>query len=157
MLRAPILKTVMCLGVRILYFKVMKFLYFVFWKWSLMIQEACMFGAWKSQLLWSLFNFLPLWHRFSTICSWPRGPCLASSSISLTLFHHCYYSLTGMVIGSVTREGLCSIFIVLPYGFVNADKERIRVQYVPCWILRWSKKEAIFNQAGSTRVHSVGA
>ena len=50
-----------------------------------MRQGACIFGAWESQFLWSPSNFLPLWRRFSTICFWPCDPCLALSSISLTL------------------------------------------------------------------------
>ena len=37
-----------------------------------------------------------------------------------------------LVIGYVSKGGLFSDFTLLPCGFVNADKERIRLQYVPC-------------------------
>ena len=37
-----------------------------------------------------------------------------------------------LVMGYVSRGALFSDFTFLPYGFVNADKERIRLQYVLC-------------------------
>lgn len=125
---------------------------FVFGKWSLMGQGACVLGA------WSLSSFVvPSAPCFSGIDSQPSTPSLfcpdlASSFIYMSLFHHCCCPLPRMLdYGDwVCQQGRpVSTFTLLPWG-VSAGEERVRGQYVPHSVLWWGQEKAIPDQAGST-------
>lgn len=91
---------------------------FVFGKWSLMGQGACVLGA------WSLSSFLvPPAPCFSGIDSQPSTPSpfcphLASSFIYVSLFHHCCCPLPSMVIRCVNRGGLFPPLPSSPMGCI---------------------------------------
>lgn len=121
----------------------------MFWKLSLRRQGACMFEAGEPQFISGPSNFLLLWHRFSAICSWRPGPYLASSSLFLTLSlsHHCYCSLPGVVIGCVN---------ILYSALWMQTRRGSGCSMCPAGIFGWGKNEAILNQGGSIMVCWVG-